>query len=83
MSNPVVPEFEKPLSGGGQAFYVPFTAAKANMKSGSGSKSKYNDLMYRLDTPAKQYLNEVAQEALESGYSKVTTLHVIRLVCKN
>ncbi len=78
MSNPVVPEFEKPLSGGGQAFYVPFTAAKANMKSGSGSKSKYNDLMYRLDTPAKQYLNEVAQEALESGYSKVTTLHVIR-----
>ena len=77
MSNPVVPEYEKPLSGGGQAFYVPFTA-KANMKSGTGSKSKYNDLVYRLDTPAREYLSEVADEALASGYSKVTTLHVIR-----
>lgn len=78
MSNPVAPEYEKSFSGGGQTYYVPFTAAKANMKSGVGTKSKYNELVYRLDTPARQYLNDVAEDALESGYSKVTTLHVIR-----
>ena len=65
MSNPVAPEYE-PL-GRGQAYYVPFTAAKANMKSGVGTKSKYNELVYRLDTPARQYLNDVAEDALESG----------------
>lgn len=40
--------------------------------------SKLKKIMYSADAPAKGMIKDLASEAKESGYSKITTLHVIK-----
>ncbi len=58
--------------------FVYFTASPKNKKSSDHSKEKLEDILYYSDTPTKKLISMIQQEALDSGYDKITTLHVIK-----
>ena len=61
-----------------QSFYLPFTGAGNSKNTVPHKMSKLENIMYYADTPAKNMINALKAEAKESGFNKVTTLHVMK-----
>ena len=57
------------------AFYIPFTA-KTTVQS--HNKSKLNDILYNSDTSTKNTLSLLQKNLKGTGYTHITTLHVIK-----
>ena len=55
--------------------FIPFTAQKGEKPVG---KSKIDSLMYNTNTPAKVLIKKLKEEAKDSGYNEITTMHVIK-----
>lgn len=55
-------------------YFVPSFTANADRHT----KTKFDEIMYNANTPAKNLINELEKEAKKSGYSEITTMHVIR-----
>ena len=71
-SQPIMSKMRAPL---GDCF-VSFGSKET--ESATNEVSKLKKIMYSTDAPAKNMINELASEAKESGYSKITTLHVLK-----
>ena len=71
-SQPIMPKMQASL---GDCF-VSFGSKET--ESATNEVSKLKKIMYSTDAPAKNMINELASEAKESGYSKITTLHVLK-----
>ena len=54
--------------------YITFTGSKGNKEK----KEKLEDVMYRAETPTKEILEQLKQEAKEAGFNEVTPFHAIR-----
>lgn len=56
-------------------YFVPFLGVN-NKKD--DVKSKYSTLMFHTDTSAKKLIKQLENDAKETGYDKITTLHVLK-----
>lgn len=56
-----------------QAYFVSFTA---NNKT--HSDTKLDKILYNTDTPAKKLIEKLETEAKNTGYDRITTMHVIK-----
>lgn len=55
-------------------YFVPFTGKKDK----SNGSSKFETIMFHTDTSAKNLISKLEKEAKETGYDKITTLHVLK-----
>ena len=56
-------------------YFIPFLGV--NDKNGQ-QVSKYGSLMFHTDTSAKKLIKQLEQDVKDTGYDKITTLHVLR-----
>lgn len=56
-------------------YFVPFTG---NSSKNSTKMSKLDNILYYADTPTKKFLSSLKQEAKDTGYNNITTMHVIK-----
>lgn len=70
------------FQGGGRAdlsYFIPFTGGADKNKNASVHKmSKLENILYYADTPSKNLINALKPLAKETGYDKITTMHVIK-----
>ncbi len=66
--------FENTIGKLNLGYFVPFTGLKENKKN----KSKFETLMFHTDTSAKKLIKQLEQDAKDTGYNEITTLHVLR-----
>ena len=60
-------------------YFVPFLGkTSSESKSVNAKNSKLENIMYYSDTPTKKLIYNLKNDALNSGFSAVTTLHVIK-----
>ena len=67
-------EFEKSAGRLNLNYFVPFTGKKDKV---SGT-SKFDTIMFHTDTSAKNLISKLEKDAKDSGYGKITTLHVLK-----
>lgn len=56
-------------------YFIPFLGLED--KNGQ-QVSKYSSLMFHTDTSAKKLIKQLEQDVKDTGYDKITTLHVLR-----
>ena len=59
-------------------FNLPYFVPSFTAKSDKHTQTKFDEIMYNANTPAKNLINELEKEAKETGYGEITTMHVIR-----
>ena len=59
-------------------YFIPFLGKSSSTNKTDSSKvTKLENIMYYADTPTKKLISNLRSEAFNSGFDKVTTLHVI------